>query len=87
MSEEKFSDGSKELSQINQRDGLECRGWSRDGNAVDQPAMKGLPPAGQLPRQAVIVMTDATRKDMLNCYKTTGLQTPNLDRLASEGIR
>lgn len=39
------------------------------------------------PRQAVILITDATRRDMLNCYKLTGLQTPNLDRLAAEGVR
>ena len=39
------------------------------------------------PRQVVIFMTDQTRKDMLNCYRLTGLQTPNLDRIANEGIR
>src|SRR5690348_3656774 len=48
---------------------------------------KSARPAGQPPRQAVILMTDATRKDMLNCYKLTGLQTPNLDRIAAEGVR
>jgi uncharacterized sulfatase len=39
------------------------------------------------PRQAVILMTDTVRADMLNCYRRTGLQTPNLDRLASGGVR
>ncbi len=47
------------------------------------PASKATRP----PRQAVVLMTDATRRDMLNCYKLTGLQTPNLDRLAAEGVR
>jgi len=32
-------------------------------------------------------MTDTTRWDMLNCYRNTGLKTPNLDRLASQGVR
>lgn len=56
-----------------------------------EPQKRSKAPAvrrsGSVPRQAVILMTDATRKDMLNCYKLTGLQTPNLDRLAAEGVR
>ncbi len=38
-------------------------------------------------RQVVLVMTDTQRWDMINCYRRTGLQTPNLDRLAGEGMR
>lgn len=38
-------------------------------------------------RQAVFLMTDTTRWDMLNCYRNTGLKTPNLDRLAAGGLR
>ena len=38
-------------------------------------------------RQVVFIMTDTQRWDMLNCYRDTGLQTPNLDRLAAGGIR
>lgn len=37
--------------------------------------------------KVVLIMTDTQRWDMVNCYKNTGLQTPNLDWLASEGIR
>lgn len=44
-------------------------------------------PAETYPRQAVLFITDTTRWDMLSCYRATGLQTPNLDRLASEGTR
>ena len=40
-----------------------------------------------MPRQAILIMTDTQRWDMLNCYRQTGLQTPHLDRLAEEGIR
>src|ERR1019366_332210 len=39
------------------------------------------------PRQVVVLMTDTTRWDMLNCYRKTGLKTPNLDRLAAQGVR
>ncbi len=39
------------------------------------------------PRQAVLLITDSVRADMLNCYRQTGLQTPNLDRLAEGGVR
>ncbi len=38
-------------------------------------------------RQVVLLMTDTTRKDMLGCYGNTRMKTPNLDRLAAEGIR
>lgn len=37
--------------------------------------------------QVILIMTDSQRWDMLNCYRETGLQTPNLDRLATEGMR
>jgi uncharacterized sulfatase len=38
-------------------------------------------------RQAVLLVTDTTRWDMLNCYRDTGLRTPNLDGLAATGVR
>jgi uncharacterized sulfatase len=38
-------------------------------------------------RQAIVIMTDTQRWDMLGCYRDTGLQTPCLDRLAASGIR
>lgn len=38
-------------------------------------------------RQIVFIMTDTTRKDMLGCYGDKRMQTPNLDRLALEGLR
>jgi uncharacterized sulfatase len=42
------------------------------------------PPA---PRQVVVLMTDSQRWDMLGCYGTAGIRTPNLDRLAAQGMR
>ncbi|MDL2232270.1 sulfatase-like hydrolase/transferase [Ruminococcaceae bacterium OttesenSCG-928-L11] len=38
-------------------------------------------------RKIVFIMTDTQRWDMVNCYRETGLKTPNLDRLAADGIR
>lgn len=38
--------------------------------------------------QIVIIMTDTQRKDMLTCYnKELDMNTPNLDRLATSGMR
>jgi len=39
------------------------------------------------PRQVVVILGESVRRDMLNCYKKTGLKTPNLDRLAAGGMR
>lgn len=38
-------------------------------------------------RQVILIMTDTTRKDMLGCYGNQAMKTPNLDKLAKEGIR
>lgn len=46
-----------------------------------------MSPTGRTSRQVVIVMTDTTRWDMLGCYRNSGLRTPNLDALASGGVR
>ena len=37
-------------------------------------------------KQIVVLMTDTTRKDMVGCYGNEKMKTPNLDRLAQEGI-
>lgn len=39
------------------------------------------------PRQVVVILGESVRYDMLNCNKQTGLKTPNLDRIAAEGVR
>lgn len=38
-------------------------------------------------KQVILIMTDTTRKDMLGCYGNERMDTPNLDRLAQQGIR
>lgn len=38
-------------------------------------------------RQVVFIMTDTTRWDMLGCYGNKDMKTPNLDKLAKEGVK
>lgn len=38
-------------------------------------------------KQFVVLMTDTTRKDMCGCYAGEKMKTPNLDKLASQGIQ
>ena len=38
-------------------------------------------------KKVILIMTDTTRTDMLGCYGNPDMDTPNLDRLAKEGIR
>jgi uncharacterized sulfatase len=38
-------------------------------------------------RQAILILTDTQRLDMLGCYGGQEVHTPNLDRLAREGLK
>lgn len=38
-------------------------------------------------KKVILIMTDSQRTDMLGCYGNKGMITPNIDRLAEEGIR
>jgi len=38
-------------------------------------------------RQIIIIMTDTQRVDMLGCYGNVAMKTPNLDRIAAQGLR
>jgi len=40
-----------------------------------------------MPNQVILIMTDTQRRDMLGIYGNPGMKTPNLDRLASQGLR
>lgn len=39
------------------------------------------------PVQIVLIITDSQRKDMVGCYGLPQMITPNLDRLAADGVR
>lgn len=38
-------------------------------------------------KQVVFIMTDTQRTDMISCYENKGLETPNIDSLAENGIK
>ena len=38
-------------------------------------------------RQIILLMTDTTRKDMVGCYGNEKMITPNIDKLAKDGIK
>lgn len=38
-------------------------------------------------KNVLLLMADQLRKDTLGCYKNPAIDTPNLDRLAAEGVR
>lgn len=44
-------------------------------------------PAEDTPPNLLVVFTDQQSFDMLGCYGNTQMHTPNLDRLASDGVR
>lgn len=70
---------------MNRRDFLKlsgAAGASRMAEAV--PTAAGRLP-GQKPRQAIVILGESVRYDMLNCNANTGLKTPNLDRIAAQG--
>jgi arylsulfatase A-like enzyme len=45
------------------------------------------PSAGQSPRNILLITVDTTRADYLSCYGSALLTTPNIDALASRGVR
>ena len=40
-----------------------------------------------MPRQAIFILTDTQGTDVIGCYGRPEMRTPNIDRMASEGIR
>ena len=51
------------------------------------PGRQLLRPAGAAGPNVVLITLDTTRADHLGCYGDTQARTPNLDRLAAEGVR
>lgn len=54
--------------------------------ASESPAALSEIAAKQERRQAIVILGESVRYDMLNSNRKTGLHTPNLDRLAAKGI-
>ena len=71
---------------INRRDFLRLFG-AAGVDCASQPAPPVLSHRPrESPRQAIIILGESVRYDMLNCNRQTGLKTPNFDRIASAGI-
>ena len=68
---------------MNRRNFIKVTGAIGAAAAIDESALE----ISKKPRQAIIILGESVRADMLNCYRHTGLRTPNLDRLASQGIK
>jgi uncharacterized sulfatase len=56
------------------------------GTAASSAPMRALDKKSE-PRQVIFILGESVRADMLNCYRNTGLRTPNLDKLAAGGMR
>lgn len=69
---------------MNRRDFMKSAGTATVTAAVE-PKLRAM--VAEEPRQVVVILGESVRRDMLNCYRNTGLKTPNLDRIAAQGIR
>ena len=56
-------------------------------SAVSQSSLAGRAGEVHAPKQMIVICGESVRYDMLNCNRQTGLKTPNLDRLAAQGMR
>jgi len=68
---------------MNRRSFLKSAGAASATTAVSS----ALPVRQKTKRQAIVILGESGRRDMLNCYRQTGLKTPHLDRIAAEGMR
>lgn len=60
---------------------------SLNGKALPDSTRLGRQSLQEAPKKVVLIMTDTQRKDMLGCYGNQAMHTPNLDRLAADGVR
>lgn len=72
---------------MNRRDFIKLTGAASIGGAAGLPARAGNAADKSQPRQAIVILGESVRYDMLNCNAKTGLRTPNLDRIAAQGVR
>lgn len=70
---------------MNRRDFLKLTGAAGATGIVENPVQAAAQLAGERPRQAIVILGESVRFDMLNCNANTGLKTPNLDRIARQG--
>jgi uncharacterized sulfatase len=71
---------------MDRREFLKATGTAGLASAVSQANKAFAATANGEPRQVVVILGESVRYDMLNCNRQTGLKTPNLDRLAAQGV-
>lgn len=69
---------------MNRRDFLKAAGVVGAKCAI-QPTPTLVRREVEEPRQAILILGESVRYDMLNCNRRTGLHTPNFDRIAAAG--
>lgn len=57
------------------------------GTVIPATAAKQQPAKEQKPLNIVYIMTDDHTEQMMSCYDTRYIDTPNLDRIARDGVR
>ena len=72
---------------MNRRDFIKLTGAASVATVAEQPVPAISGADKPQPRQAIVILGESVRYDMLNCNAKTGLQTPNLDRIAAQGVR
>ena len=71
---------------MKRRDFMKLAGAASVGAVAEQP-VSGFGRTDNPPlRQAIVILGESVRYDMLNCNVKTGLHTPNLDRIAAKGV-
>lgn len=71
---------------MDRRDFLRLAGAAGVAAAAEQP-VRAFSRANGEKRQAIIILGESVRYDMLSCNADRGLHTPNMDRIAHEGCR
>src|SRR3984957_4570684 len=76
-----------EVATMDRRSFIKLAGAAGIASAAEQAKPANGQKAKSELRQAIIILGESVRYDMLNCNVKTGLHTPNLDRLAAQGAR
>jgi uncharacterized sulfatase len=72
---------------MNRRDFIKLASVAGVATAAEQPIPAYARAAGAKPQQAIVILGESVRYDMLSCNADTGLKTPNMDRIATAGVR
>jgi len=72
---------------LDRREFLKISGAAGATTVAEQSMHSSAQPPGRKPRRAIVILGESVRYDMLSCNADTGIKTPNLDRIATQGTR